>query len=47
MSEFASVVIEATKRCLTAETHRWARLVARKRWMVDGGQLAFVLQDGD
>ena len=41
--------IHKMKLCLKElrETHRWARLVDRKRWLGNDARLAFLLREGD
>src|SRR5216683_1581158 len=47
--ESAEDFIHKMKVCLKElrETHRWGRLIARKRWLPDDAQLAFVLREGN
>ncbi len=47
--ESAEDFIHKMKICLKElrETFRWARLIDRKQWLGNDGQLAFVLREGD
>ena len=47
--ESAEDFIHKMKVCLKElrETHRWARLIERKRWLSNDAQLAFVLREDD
>ena len=47
--ESADDFIHKMKICLKElrETHRWARLIDRKRWLLKNAPLAFVLREGD
>lgn len=48
-AESAQDFIHKMKICLKElrETHRWARLVERKRWLADDRQMSLVLAEGD
>jgi S23 ribosomal protein. len=47
--ESAEDFIHKMKICLKElrETHRWARLIDRKRWLIKNPHLTFVLREGD
>jgi len=47
--ESADDFIHKMKICLKElrETHRWARLIDRKRWLLKNAPLTFVLREGD
>jgi four helix bundle protein len=47
--ESAEDFIHKMKICLKElrETHRWARLIDRKRWLIKNPHLIFVLREGD
>jgi four helix bundle protein len=47
--ESAEDFIHKMKICLKElrETHRWARLIDRKRWLLKNPPLTFVLREGD
>jgi len=48
-SESADDFIHKMKVCLKElrEAQRWARLINRKQWLGNNGQLAFVLREGE
>jgi four helix bundle protein len=48
-AESAEDFIHKMKICLKElrETHRWARLVERKRWLAEDRQMGLVLGEGD